>query len=359
MDDIRNRQKAYRSPFFAPDFFKIVGDVREDVNVFIGEDDHGLSFYWPMHLSSFGKGRGIGGPFSDRNGPVRRSDYSLDLPAFLAGEHVHSFMTSGLTHVELPQSNILRLIQTNGSDLTQGWETFLDTQRQTYPSFYKRIRRLGRKLEKDFSEVEFRFDDRRPETFDRLIMMKRAQYKATGRHDVLNPPWVSAMFDRLHALDGEGLRTRLSSLYVDGKLAAAELNLQSHNVLHGWIVAYDTQYSKYSPGSLLTHFVLKNLEINGMTFYDSGIEGDHYKKYVSNHHSLLKTGIVTAAFKRRNMQQACGQAWRFAEKSLPGKLSSILSRTRRRSEQILATEVGARSSAKGYLRALNTDIEWR
>ena len=118
-------------------------------------------------------------------------------------------------------------------------------------------------------------------------------------------------------------------------------------------MAYSTQHKKYSPGNLLTQFVLENMLDYGMNYYDSGVDGDHYKKYITNVRTPLGIGSIYPTDKKMNLQHISGSAWNVAENSLPSKLSNTLQRTRRRSEQILATEQKIGARVKGYLHALN------
>jgi len=161
------------------------------------------------------------------------------------------------------------------------------------------------------------------------------------------------MFDQLQNLDGDGLRVRLSSLCVDGKLAAGELNLEHGRTLHGWITAYDETFYKYSPGNLVTQLILEDMPSYGLDYYNSGIGGDHYKKYISNVRSTLGVGTLLAPTSGFNIGNFASSTWRRAEQGAPVPVSNFLGRVRRRSNQIHSTEIEFLPTLKGYFSALN------
>jgi len=215
---------------------------------------------------------------------------------------------------------------------------------------------LKRKLEREHSEIVFRFDDTSTDAFDKLISLKREQHRRSRLHDVLGPDWVVRMFRKLWDLNGTDLQVRLSSLYVDGAFTAGELNLQAGPVLHGWITAFDPVASRYSPGNILTQTILEHMLDHGLDCYDSGVGGDHYKKYIANTRPALGFGTLRTGPTKFSPGALTSSAWSLAERRAPTKLSTILARARRRSDMIQSTEVEFLPMLKGYLSALNVKL---
>ncbi len=356
MNAIRDGQDIFRSPFFSSEFTRVVAAARDDVSLFVGETASSLEYYCPLHVTRSGTARGIGCSFSDRNGIVTAPQADFDLVDLCQVQNIQQFISNGYISEILPNAHHFKTMYNNETHLDGNYAHFYETQRKRHPSHFKRLRRLRRKLDKDFSDVEFRFDDKRDATFEALMTMKREQYLRSGKHDVLRPDWVQRMFSELRNLSNDRLRLRLSSLFVDGKLVAAELNMQSEETLHGWIVAFDTEYGKYSPGNLLTQFILENMTSFDLDYYDSGIDGDHYKKYITNVRTPLAVGTFYANHKGVNPKRILGSAWKLTENTMPRPMAHILQRSRRRSEQILATEIDNISRLRGYFHALNVEI---
>ncbi len=348
---LRGEQKPYASPFFDPDFARLIGQVRHDVSVLVEQDRGGLLAYWPMHIGMGGWARAVGGAFSDRNGPVVRAGAHIDISRFLHDHGISGFRTTGLVLHDQIGASPVKTVYTNISDLASGWMQFSATQKRAHPKFFKKIGRLHRKLEKEHSEIVFTFDDKCPERFERLIMLKRQHFAQSRRHDVLRPIWVRQMLDRLRGGACPDLETLLSTLRVDGQLAAAEFNLKSGDVLHGWLVAFAPEFGKYSPGMLLTHNILQAMPEHGLRYYDAGTGHTHYKKYFANSQSPIACGPFRPQDSVADLVGILGETWSFMEDNTPGNMSKNLARVRRRTDQILATEITMKQRILGFSRA--------
>ncbi len=346
--ELRAGQKPYASAFFDPDFARLIAEVRGDVSITFTEDQDGLLAYWPMHIGLGGWARAVGVPFSDRNGPVVRTRANIDVAQYLQDHNISGFRTSALVLCDQITLDPVKTVDTNMSDLNGGWEPFIEGQTQLHKKFFKKIGRLERKLQKEHSEIIFTFDDKSPEMFQQLITMKRAHYSRSKYHDVLRPIWVRKMLDQLRFGACLDIKTVLSTLRVDGKLVAAELNLQSGNLLHGWLVAFDPDFGKYSPGMILTHKILEAMPEHGLRYYDAGTGKTHYKKYFANERSPIGQGPIYARKKVVNLVGIVGETWSYMEAKTPHGMSKNLERVRRRTDQILGTEISLGQRALGF-----------
>ncbi len=349
---LQSGQERYRNPFFRPEFIQIMSHVRQDVHLFWGEDEKGLTFYWAMHLNKAGHARGIGGPFSDRNGPVIREGFGFDLSRFLESSCVKKFTTNGFMAPPNMERYDLSPILNNEACIDKPFDLFYEEIRSQHASLHKKLRRLQRKLESECEAVTFTFDDTSPEAMQWLMDAKSQQYKDTGRHDVLGPKWVQDMFSSLRDYNNPDFKLCVSTLKTKGDFIAAEINLRSHSTLHGWIVGYNPNYKAYSPGYLIIMKILSEFNNQGLTYYDFGPGSEEYKKYFVNLRTPLKTGTLYAP----NTSHLLEDAWSQAEERAPEKLSNLLQKTRRRSDQILATEIAFIPRVKGFIRAIQTSL---
>ena len=210
---LRDARRDYDNPFFDPDFARLVGEVRSDTRIGFASDGDGVFAVWPMHVRPGNWARPVGSPFSDWNGPILGDNVELSFQEILAGFDLSGFTTGGL----LPRPGVpspgMRRIGSHVTDLSAGFERYLAEQQRRWPKHFKKISRVYRNIERDFSEMRHDRDDRTDTVFQRLIELKRAQYVRTGRHDVLKAPWVNALFDRLRHFEGARLRARLMTLY--------------------------------------------------------------------------------------------------------------------------------------------------
>ena len=350
--DLRNARDIYDNPFFDPDFARLVGEVREDTRIGFASDAKGVFAVWPMHIRPGNWARPIGSPFSDWNGPILAENVELLPQEILAGFDVSGFTTNGfLPQSQSPNPSMTR-VGANMSDLSRGCDTFLAEQQKHWPKHFKKMRRIYRNIDRDFSEMRFEWDDRSDDTYQRLIELKREQYVRTGFFDVLKAPWVQALFDRLRRFEGPRLRARMLSIYFDGRLAASEFNLQSDTVLHGWITAFDQQFKSYSPGHVLLQETLRRVCADGIRFYDSGPGLDEYKRHYSNIQMPIDAGVVAGAQVQLSPERVAGRAWRIGEHVMPHPARRLMARARRRMDQIASVETSFSGRANGLFNAL-------
>jgi len=351
--EMRDADPRYDDPFFDPEFARMIGNLREDTRIAVafGAGLTGPVAFWPLHVRSGGWARPIGGPFSDWHGPIVQLGLGVDPADMLKGAGLSGFTSFGMPG-HLSAGHIETRVGANMTDLSMGFDAFLESQRQKYPKHFKKIRRMQRNMDRDFADITYHIDDQSTEAFDWVMERKRQQYVRTGKHDVLGPDWAQTLMMRLRRHSSERLRARLSTLRFDGRIAAAEFNLQSDTVLHGWITAFDTEFHYYSPGYMLQHEILRRMPDLGLTTYDAGPGLDYYKKYYCNYQLAVDEGALRAAEGARVMPRVLPGTWRAAEAILPGAAARLMGKVRRRTDQIMLAETTLGGRARGFAAAL-------
>lgn len=349
--DWREKDTAYRSPFFAPEFARLMSELRQDVRVFVASDAAGDFLIWPVHLSRSGWAYGIGGPYSDRNGPIVRPGAHFALAEILDCLKISGLVTNGLSDLPGLMPPEAGAEPTWLTDLSEGWDAFFAIQKSLYPKHFKRLGRLQRKLEREHPGVEFTFDDPDDDLFDQLFALKARQYSETGRHNVLAPKWARTMFERLRRSSDTNCQTIFSTLKRNGRLIAAELNLRSGDAVNGWIVGYDPEFAAYSPGNIVNFSLLKAMPEHGLVWYDAGPGSYHYKKYVSNAEQSVHAGVFKAPRRSAHPASLFRDSWDYLERHTPTKLSANLMRIRRRADVICASETEFNGRVAGFVRA--------
>lgn len=350
---LRNLDARYDDPFFDPDFARLVSEVREDTRIGIAEDNGDLIGFWALHERSGRWARPIGGPFSDWHAPVVHPDTHICPGEFLTGLDLSGLTGFGFKPSLTCQYARMSRIGANMADLSAGWDDYIATQEHYWPKHFKKLRRVYRKTEREFSETQYIWDDRSDAHFDRLISMKRAQYNATGLHDVLKAEWARKLVDRLRHFEGARLRTRQSTLMFDGAFAASEFNLQSDTVLHGWLVGFDTQFGPYSPGYMLIQEVLQSMCRDGLTVYDMGPGQDDYKRNYTNMQMPIEIGVIPGSSASLSPMRVFGKLWREGEEILPESLATSMARLRRRTDQIVLSETEFDARVSGLITAFH------
>lgn len=349
MSGLRDSQSCYDNPFFDPEFAAVMAEVRDDVWLALAHDDLGLLAFWPLHKRPDNWARPIGAAFSDWHAPVMRAGVDHMSPdTFLRHVDLKGFTAHGLqpSGPSLVDNDML-----GGSGiayLPDGAGPYLERQRARFPKHAKNLRRAERMIARDFKTMTIVLDDQSEEAFNWLMARKAEQFSATGRHNVLGPDWARKMLALLFKSRFTRLRGRLSTLRLDGQVAAAEFDLLSDKVVHGWVVAYDIEMAGYSVGHLLMNAVICSMEQTGHEMYDLGAGDQSYKKYYESYQLPVAATTLTTGLSARPM----AALWRYMERMAPERASSFLQSARRRGDQIFATELTMYGRAKGVFGAL-------
>jgi CelD/BcsL family acetyltransferase involved in cellulose biosynthesis len=239
--------------------------------------------------------RPAGGTFCDWRGFVAAPAAAIDAPRVLAAAGLASLRFEGA-----PPSD--RALAPFGEpadpsyllDLSGGFETYARPAGRAAPKSMANFRRATRKLEADGRETRFILRDARPETLAALIALKSEQYRRTRHGDLLAWSWSRRLVDALHASPSPAFEAVLSSLCIDGRLAAVHLGLRSGAVVHHWMPAYTPEFRPYMPGHLLTLGMARAFAAEGVTEMDLGASDVHWKREFANASAPRIRGVVHA-----------------------------------------------------------------
>ena len=271
MTALRDVQSVYDSPFFDLDFAELISRARADVRVAVAHDEKGLLGYWPLHVRPDKWARAIGGAFSDWHGPIMRADQHGFRPEdILRLVGLKGMTANGLRPPGLAANSGGEISACGMACTPDGGDAYRALMRSLHPKHFKNLRRAERLIERDFGAMEITIDDMSVDAFDWVMETKQAQYLRTGKHNVLGPAWTQDMMAALRTERFPRLRGRLSTLRLGGKLAAAEFDLLSDKIVHGWITVFDHEYANYSPGHLLMLAVICDMENTGHEICDVG-----------------------------------------------------------------------------------------
>ncbi len=157
----------------------------------------------------------------------------------------------------------------------RGYVAFLEQARET---IFKQ-RRKTKKMIKDLGPLRLEFDCTSNEVRNRLLDLKRDQYKRTHIFDILSVEWVHDVFDQLFQphFNAEQCRGITSVLYAGDTLVAGHVGLLEGDLMHYWFPVYDPQYHMYSPGTALFLEISKACEERGIKQIDFGYGEQPYK----------------------------------------------------------------------------------
>jgi CelD/BcsL family acetyltransferase involved in cellulose biosynthesis len=151
----------------------------------------------------------------------------------------------------------------------------------------KDVRRYERRLS-DFGHVSFDVCETfspKSDIMDFVIEQKQLRYQKTGVRNILSDKKVENFYRELSVISSgiSGVKAHLSSLRVDNNIIAAHLGLVYQSRFYYLTPAYlDGELSKFSPGSVLLHFLINWSIENKLEVFDLTIGDESYKGSWSN-----------------------------------------------------------------------------
>jgi CelD/BcsL family acetyltransferase involved in cellulose biosynthesis len=322
-------------PYFSLGYLDALSEVRGDVRVVVKKHSGAPVAFLPLQLGLLGHARPLGGPLSDHHAIVGSLADGDELTDMLARARVSVFDFHAALGVQAPFAELGG--QPDGSwviGLDGGFDAWRSRRKKPGGNTLRTILVAERKLAERHGTVEFRFDDRSPRALEALIAWKSGQYRRTGHFDVFSVAWTRHLVEQLLQSGSEsGARGVISSLTVDGQIAAVHFGIVGGGVMHYWFPAYDPAFQKEGSGNALLVRILEAAQDQGIREVHLGGGDYRYKVALADHQfpivsGFAGTGAVAAA---RGLAQATEQ---IAAQIRLGPLTDLPGRVFRRIDRI-------------------------
>ncbi len=178
--------------------------------------------------------------------------------------------------------------------LNEGYEAWLSERLAQYGKYFKDKARSRRSMEAQFGVVEVQVGLKQPDLLDRLIALKSAQFKRTGRHDIFGVRWTRDLLHDLMQQGDGGFGASMATMSAGGELLAIEYSLHADGHYHFWFPVYLEAGARFSPGILLSMETMKALEPQGYSVFDYGFGDGGYKKYFVNSYQPVREAFVVS-----------------------------------------------------------------
>lgn len=348
-------QGPFASPLLQPEFAGLVAQVRDDVRISVFRKGQECPGFLAYHKRPARLARSLAAPFSDVQALVCAPDFmatgqealkAAGLRAFQFDALLDPYGVFGTAPGDVQEAHVIA----PGADV----DAFLEQQRALHAKRFKNHRRLARQMERDCGSVSFTAPDMDDEALFCLLGWKQAQYRTTGRHDVLAADWVQKLMRLAHVTTTGGVRGLFVSLRVKGRLVAGLFGVRSDTVFNPWIAAYDPAYAAWSPGQQVLHELIAAMPSLGLERCDIGSDHDHYKKYYAAEAMPVKSALITAPGRDLGITRARSLLWSAAERTPAAPLAL---KVRRRLNQISAVELDTAHRISGLVRAFTHRAE--
>ena len=142
------------------------------------------------------------------------------------------------------------------------------------------VMRCISKIERDYSELEFRYEDFSNDVLDVLINLHIKKWNGGPFKDILG-------FRNFVETVMRNQLATVSTLSLNGQIIAAHLAYKnSDGSITSAIPAYDSDYAMYSPGKVLLYMLISEVQKRNLNF-DFGRGDEHYKRWFTSSSASL------------------------------------------------------------------------
>jgi CelD/BcsL family acetyltransferase involved in cellulose biosynthesis len=282
------------NPFLCPEFAVAVGRYRPGARVAVLSDGPSVAGFFPFEKRRLGVGVPIGAGLTDCQGLIHAPGVDWDPRELLRGCHVSSWQFDHLVQDQRPFDRYVAAAAPSPViDLADGFDGYQAKLQVKSPQFCRDVARRARKLGREVGELRFVADSRDRAALRSLMAWKSDQYRRTGRTDRFAQPWIIGLVDDLFATCGSHFSGLFSVLYAADAPVAAHFGLRSGPVLAHWFPAYDTGFSKYSPGLIQHLRMVEDTAAVGIRLIDMGKGAMRYKETLKTGDLFVFEGAVT------------------------------------------------------------------
>ncbi len=294
---LQGASDAIASPYFSQAYLDALAEVRGDVRVVVRREAGAPSGFLALQLGAFGHARPLGGPLSDHHGVIGDFGGAGELCEDLRRVGVGVFDFHGALATQRPFAG--QAAAPEGSwviDLSDGFEAWRARRKKPGGNTLRTILVSQRKMEERHGALSFTFDaagDDAREALDALYAWKSDQYRRSGHFDVFSVRWTRAFVETLlQAGAGSDARGVLSTLRVDGRIAAVHFGMMGRGVIHYWFPAYDTAFQKEGGGNALLVGLLEEAASLGVREVHLGAGNYRYKAALADWQFPIVKGFV-------------------------------------------------------------------
>jgi CelD/BcsL family acetyltransferase involved in cellulose biosynthesis len=276
-EQLRLVNPTLASPFLAADFTRIAAKIvpKSFVAKFTRHGE--IIGFFPFQRRS-GAIYPLGSPLSDVHGVIcaPENTLSFDQVFELLGKRSLKVLNwVGSIEGAIEHQTLLAVMPERGFE---GWQA---QQNAKHHRFFKDKARGRRNFQAELGEIVVETGVRESALLDHMIDLKRQQYLRTGHHDIFSCHWTRDLLHALMAHEGK-FGASMAIKNGGGKRVAFEYALHDGTTYHFWFPAYEPEFSRFSPGILLTLDTMSEMAKRGYTIFNFGQSGAAYKNYFCN-----------------------------------------------------------------------------
>lgn len=335
------------SPYFRVEFAEIAAQISPDSAVAVFRRGDEVVGYFPFQKRG-GAVLPIAAPMNDYHGvigPKAERPSLAEVAHLLGGARFSVSGWVGEAEGAMLGESFRTTIPEEG-----GYDAWYAARRQAFGKYFKDKERARRSMAAEFGAVEVQIGLRDGALLDELIVLKREQYRRTGRHDIFACGWTRDLLHALMAADYPDFGASLAVLRAGGRIAAMEYSLHAGRRFHFWFPAYVPELARCSPGIMLSMETIRLGAELGYRDFDYGFGGETYKRYFCD---TVQT-VAEASIMKPGLNAVLGEAGA-SLLALAGK-PALIDSVRRRWNVIEACETDTAGRLRGAALAARTAL---
>jgi CelD/BcsL family acetyltransferase involved in cellulose biosynthesis len=334
--ELQAQDLALDSPFLGPDWARVVERIKGEeagVRVAVAREDGRDVGFFAAQLGAY-TAIPAGGAMCDYQALVAQAGAAIPARGLVQALGVHRLdftqMLAGQpTFAAYERGGCASYV----IDLPQGYAAYEAERRAAGSSILKDSDKKRRKAEREVGPARFQAFSRAVGDFERLIDWKRAQFRATDQTDIFDAPWTSRLARELFESRDPAFGGVLFTLHLGDQLAAVHLHLRGKRTIHGWLIAHDPQFDRYSPGILLFQDILRWMDRSPYERLDLGHGDYRFKRELSTGVQQVTHGFVGVPSPASFVRSAAYQVRAVAEALPLGRVSELPGKAMRRMDQ--------------------------
>jgi CelD/BcsL family acetyltransferase involved in cellulose biosynthesis len=306
-DHIQRSSRDFESPYFRPEFTQAVASVRDDVEVLVIEDQGQPAGFFPFQRCPLNLGKPVSGRLSDFHGVIIPRGFRVDARQLLQAARLASWDFDHFVG-DQPSFDVFTTSVEPASyiDMSRGYQAYCEERKQAGTEVIRKTQSRERKFEREVGQLHFEFDSREPRVLSTLIDWKVAQFQRTGFMNLFSFPWTQQLLNTL-LTGNQNLTGVLSVLWFGMDPIAIAYSLRSFNTAHSWFIAYNQEYSVYSPGMIMMLKFAEHGAEAGIRRVHLGAGDQRFKQSLSNGSIPVSVGSVEAP----TLSTLARDAWRW------------------------------------------------
>jgi len=255
-----NFQEADRtlaSPFFRPEFTQVVAAVRNDVRIAILEESGRAIGFFPFQRGRQCVGGPVGGPRSNFQRVIAEVGTRWGAIELVRACGLREW---NFDHLLVSQQPFERFDTGRSEsvflDLSGGFAIYARHRCASGSRAIAKLSDQARRLDRDLGPLRFEPHTTDTRVLRTMMRWKSEQYRRTRSTDRFAIEWNVRLLEIIYAELSRAFSGSLAPLYAGDRLAAVNMGLQSHGVVHSWVPAYNRELARCPPG-LTLHYATR------------------------------------------------------------------------------------------------------